>query len=428
MKAWKKILGTSLVLGCSLLLLSACGGGSDKKASGSADGKTKLTFWNGFTASDGEILQGIVNDFNKENDKGITIEMDVMTWANLNEKLPPAISSKTGPDFMLLNYGDFAQYVKNGAVQPLDDFWDYKGVDKSDFTKTALELGTIDEQQYYIPMQVQGMYTYWNKDLFKAAGLDENKPPKTWDELTEMAPKLTDASKNVSGFVFNKDGTAPLYNWILANGGKLVNDDYTKSEFASPKTLEVLKKIQTMIHTDKTGPESISGAEMDNLMNAGQLAIELNGPWLNNGLKKNEINYGVTTIPQLIAGKDEHAILDGVGFGIPASTDDSKKDAIYEFIKYWNTTEIGKKWSMENGFPPYLKSVSEDAEVKADPIVSELGKQITFAKPFLPGFDQLPSINNDIMNPLIEKLLAGDDPEKLMKDADKAINDMLANN
>lgn len=83
---------------------------------------------------------------------------------------------------------------------------------------------------------------------------------------------------------------------------------------------------------------------------------------------------------------------------------------------------------MENGFPPYLKSVSEDAEVKADPIVSELGKQIEFAKPFLPGFDQLPSINNDIMNPLIEKLLAGDDPEKLMKDADKAINDMLANN
>lgn len=426
MSAWKKILGTSLVLASSLLLLSACGGG-EKKAADSDGEKTKLTFWNGFTASDGEILQEIVNDFNKENDKGITIEMDVMTWANLNEKLPPAISSKTGPDFMLLNYGDFAQYVKNGAVQSLDDFWDFDGVDKSDFTKTAVELGIVDEKQYYIPMQVQGMYTYWNKDLFKAAGLDENNPPRTWDELTEMAPKLTDASKNVSGFVFNKDGTAPLYNWILANGGKLVNDDYTKSEFASPQTLEVLKKIQTMIHTDKTGPESISGAEMDNLMNAGQLAIELNGPWLNNGLKKNEINYGVTTIPQLVAGKNEHAILDGVGFGIPASTDDSKKDAIYEFIKYWNTTEIGKKWSIENGFPPYLKSVSEDAEVKADPIVSELGKQIEFAEPFLPGFDKLPSINNDIMNPLIEKLLAGDDPEKLMNDADKAINDMLAN-
>lgn len=53
-----------------------------------------------------------------------------------------------------------------------------------------------------------------------------------------------------------------------------------------------------MIHVDKTGPESISGAEMDNLMNAGQLAIEINGPWLNNGLKANEIDYNVTTLPQ----------------------------------------------------------------------------------------------------------------------------------
>ena len=83
-----------------------------------------LTFWNGFTASDGEILQEIVNEFNKTNDKNIKIEMDIMTWANLNEKLPTAISSKKAPDFIALNYPDFAQYVENGAVQPLDDFWD----------------------------------------------------------------------------------------------------------------------------------------------------------------------------------------------------------------------------------------------------------------------------------------------------------------
>ena len=56
-----------------------------------------------------------------------------------------------------------------------------------------------------------------------------------------------------------------------------------------------------MIHVDKAGPESISGAEMDNLMNAGQLSIIINGPWLNNGLKANEIDYGVTTLPQASA-------------------------------------------------------------------------------------------------------------------------------
>lgn len=417
----------SLIIGSTLLvssfILGACGNNSSEKSDGSSD--VTLTFWNGFTASDGEILQEIVNDFNKENDKNITIEMDIMTWANLNEKLPPAISSNTAPDFIALNYSDFAQYVANGAVQDVEDFWDYDGVDKSDFTETAVELGTVDEKQYFVPMQVQGMYTYWNKDLFEAAGLDPETPPTTWEEVTEMAPELTDSSKNVSGFVFNKDGTAPLYNWILANGGQVVNDDYTKSEFASEENLETLKTIQKMIYVDKTGPESISGAEMDNLMNAGQLAIELNGPWLNNGLKANEINYGVTTIPQSADSSESSAILDGVGYAIPSSTSEDKKQAVYEFLKYWNTTEVGKKWSVENGFPAYLHSVTEDEEVKENTIVSELSKQMEFAEPFLPGFDKLPTINNDIINPLIEKLLAGENPEKLMNDADAAINNLL---
>ena len=255
--------------------------------------------------------------------------------------------------------------------------------------------------------------------------MDETTPPTTWTELTEMAPQLTDSSKNVSGFVFNKDGTAPLYNWMKANGGKLVSDDYTKSEFASPENLETLTAIQKMIHVDKAGPESISGAEMDNLMNAGQLSIIINGPWLNNGLKANEIDYGVTTLPQASADGEKTAILDGVGYAIPASTDSDKKEAIYEFLKYWNTSEIGKKWSIENGFPAYLSSVAEDEEVKNDPIVSELSKQMEYAEPYLPGFTKIAAINNDIINPLIEKLLAGEDPEQLMNDADDQINDLL---
>ena len=422
-RKWKKVLISAVAVLSISLLVVGCGkkNSANKAKKGEA---VELTFWNGFTASDGEILKGIVDDFNKTNDKKITIKMDVMSWANFNEKLPTAITSKTAPDFVAMNYGDLANYVANGALQSVDDFWKYDGVDKDNFTKTSISLGAIDGKQWFIPMQVQGMYTFWNKDLFKAAGLDPETPPKTWEELAQIAPKLTNSSKNVSGFVFNKDGSAPLYNWILANGGSLVNADYTKSTFASPQTLEVLKTIQKLIHVEKTGPESIGGAEMDNLMNAGTLAIELNGPWLNNSLKANEINYGVTTLVQGNSGK-QTAILDGVGYAIPSSTDKSKKDAIYEFLKYWNSTEIGKKWSTLNGFPAYLNSVNEDADVKANPIVAELSKQMVYAKPFLPGFDKLSTINNDVINPLIEKLTAGENPEKLMNDADKAINDIL---
>lgn len=425
MNKFRKVFSALLI--CLLVVgLAACGG--EKSASeDTKDGKVTLSFWNGFTGSDGEILEEIVNEFNKTNDKGITIKMDIMAWANLAEKLPSAIATKTAPDFVLLGGPDFAQYVQNGAVQPLDDFFEVEGVDKSNFSPTSLDLGEIDGKQYYIPMQVQSLYMYWNKDLFTAAGLDPEAPPKTWDELAEMAPKLADASKNVSGFAVPKEGNAILYNWILNSGGTLADEAGEKLDFASNETLEVLKKVQKMIYEQKAGPESISGADVDNLMYAGQLAIEINGPWLNNGLKKNEVNYGVTTLP---VGNDgsKTAILDGVGFAVPSSTEESQKEAVYEFVKYWNTTEIGKKWSMDNGFPPFLKSVAEDTEVKADPIVSELSKQIEYAEPFMIASPKFSQLNADIVNPMIEKLLAGEDPEKLMNDADKAIKDLLSSN
>ncbi len=61
-----------------------------------------LTFWNGFTGTDGEVLVDIVNTYNETNDKNITIEMDIMPWDTFYEKLPPAIATGTAPDFVLI--------------------------------------------------------------------------------------------------------------------------------------------------------------------------------------------------------------------------------------------------------------------------------------------------------------------------------------
>lgn len=387
----------------------------------------ELSFWNGFTASDGEILQRIVNEFNESNEKGINISMEVMTWANFNEKLPPSIVANSAPDFVLMNYSDFSSYVSNGTMQPMDDFFEYEGVNKDDFVETSLELTQLDGTQYFIPMQIQGMYLYWNKDLFEAAGLDPDTPPKTWDELVEFGIQLTDESKNQFGFALPYDGYQPFSNWLLANGGSIANEDYTESTFASDGTLETLQEIQTLISENKGGPATISGAEADNLLNSGQLAMYINGPWLNNGLKANEINYGVTGVPQGTTDGEPQAILDGVGFGVPVSTPEDKKEAIYEFVKYWNTTEIGKTWSLENGFPPYLQSVAEDEEVLADPIVSELYKQIEYATPFMPTSTTLPAINGDVIRPLLENVMSGSDVQTEMDNADASIQMLLQN-
>ncbi|MCI1882175.1 MAG: ABC transporter substrate-binding protein [Sporolactobacillus sp.] len=399
--------------------LMACGGGSKTSSSSKT---TTLTFWNGFTSTDGDVLKEIVKDYNKTNKDHVKINMDIMAWDNFNQKLPTAITAKKAPDFVAMNFSDMASYVDHGAMQEVGDFYNQKGVNKNDFQEQARKLGVIKGKTYFIPMQVQGMYLYWNKDLFKKAGLNPNKPPKTWDELAEMAPKL--AENNVSGFIMPKDGSAILYNMILDNGGTILSKDQKKAEFSSSATKKVLDQLQKLIYKEKVGPKSISGAEADNLMLAGSLSIYINGPWLNAGLIKNQINYGITTLPQAKIG-EKKAILDGVGFGIPASTPNAKKKAIYSFLKYWNSKKVGKKWSLRNKCAPYLKSVANDKEIKADPLVNTMYKQIQYAKPLYAGNKNMSSITSDIINPTIEQVLAGSDTRSTMKDTNKKIQSRI---
>lgn len=450
MKKWKRVIAGLLAVGM-VLGTTACGGNSGNKVetSESSDESsdesgnennvesneesneessevTTLTFWNTFTASDGDVLRAIVDDFNATNES-VQIDMEIMQMGNFSEMLPPAISTGTAPDFVVLPFLMLADYVSNGTLKEMDNFWNYDGVDKSDFMEGAVTLGTIDGTQYFIPMSINTLYLYWNKDLFKNAGLDENTPPETWNELAEMATKMTDVEKNISGYAFpiQGNGNDILYNWMIQNGGRLLSEDYTKSEFASSQNLEILKAIQQMIVTDGVGPQAVAGSEADNLMNAGQLGLFINGPWLNNGLQANEINYGVATIPQ-VNPEEKRAILAGTGFAIPASTDESKVDAIYEFVSFWNSKEAGTKWSLETGFPPVLHTVANNPEVMNNPIVSQLIEQVGFAEPFLPGFSKRTVVNNDIINPMIEQLLQGEDPEELMNKAHDAINELLA--
>lgn len=409
-----------------MIIGSAFLGGCKKQANtvSTKNKQVTITFWNGFTSSDGEVLKGIVKDFNKTNNSNIKIKMDIMTWDNLNEKLPPAITSKTAPDMVAMNYSDLAQYAKNDAVQNLRDYWQYPGVSKGSYTDASIKLGQINGKQYFIPMQVQSMYMFYNKDVFSKANVSQDNVPKTWSELVKIAPKLKKAGSNVSGFTIGTDMTPILYNWMMANGGRLVNSSYTKSEINSAANLKTLTQIRNVIYKHKAGPSSVSGTELDNLMNSGQMGIEINGPWLNAGLKANQINYGVSTLP--VGNVKKTAILDGIGFAIPKGTNHEKKEAIYQFIKYWNTKKVATQWSEKNGYPPYLKSVIKSKSINTNPVLNTLTKQTAYAQPYLPGFDKLSEINRDIVNPMLEQLMVGANPKKLLVTANKQINQVLA--
>ena len=191
MKKWKKFAALGLA-GIMVFSLSACGGGSDtqeatpapapaadaadeapaEETDGGAAQEAKeyepvtLTFWNGFTSTDGEVLQKIVDDFNASNEWNITIEMDVMPWDTFNEKLPAAIAAGDAPDFVLCSSGYYVPYVEAGSFVDVSEFYDLPGVDKNDFDPNVVDLLYYDDLCVGIHMQMVSHYFYWDKDLY----------------------------------------------------------------------------------------------------------------------------------------------------------------------------------------------------------------------------------------------------------------------
>lgn len=99
------LLTVTMITGCTGIQTRTNGSTTEKSTDTTATGgqkSVKIQFWNGFTASDGDILREIFDRFNAQNDKGITVEMDIMPWDNLFEKLAPALATGTAPALLLL--------------------------------------------------------------------------------------------------------------------------------------------------------------------------------------------------------------------------------------------------------------------------------------------------------------------------------------
>ncbi|THF72878.1 ABC transporter substrate-binding protein [Cohnella fermenti] len=410
-------------------VLSACGGNdnsnSASSSSSAAGGKqVSISFWNTFTGSDADTLKEIVNDYNKANEGKYEVKMDIMPADQFGQKLPPSIATGTAPSLVALSSSGAAAYIQNGSIEPVDDFYSVDGVNRDDFEESAVKLGESNGSLYLLPMQVFGIEFFWNKDLFKAAGLDPDTPPATFEQLADYAVKLTDESKGQYGFAMPIKG-APQYSlmFIWGNGGDVVDLASRKSVLNSAENVETFKWLADLAVQKKVTPKGLNGVETDKLFLSGKAAMYITGPWLAAGLKENNINFGVSLPPKGSAA--QATIADGIGFAIPKGTSDEQKLAAYDFVKYWNSTEVGKKWSLAIGFPPYLKSVLADPDIQANETIKLMSNFGDAGRTFLPGFVTADRINSDVLFPLLEQIVSGLDPVQGVEKASSSIDDIL---
>ena len=364
-----------MALGLSALMVTSlvgCGGttnATENKKSDSSKG-TEITFWNSFTGADGDMLVKMVDKFNKENKDGIKVKMDISS--DFDSQLSTAFAAGEGPTMILsssayrFTYGDY--------LQDVSDVFDKTDLDKTDFIQSYLDYCSDDDKTYFVPFQVVGYYMYWNKDLFKQAGLDPETPPANWDEWAKDAAKITDSSKNIYGSGISYDYAYQIAHIMQRFGGLAVTDDNGKwkANFENNAGYEkFLNMYKDMIDKGDNPVE----ADTDSMVSAGQVGITVGGPWVTAGLDTAGVDYGIGLIPQGDAG-DMNSV-EVIGFGITTAASDAEKEAAYKFIEWWNTQDKdgsspALEWSLKNGFPAYTYSVQNNDEYKANKKLSAM--------------------------------------------------------
>ena len=364
-----------------------------------------LEFWNGFTGPDRPALEAIVKRFNATHDD-IQIKMSIMPWDVFYEKLLPSFAANKGPAIVGMASEQMPQYADRGVFAPIGDVYK-QGLNKNTLVKSAVAAGLWEGKYYAVPMNFTTLLLYWNKDMFRKAGLP-NRAPRNWTEWANWAKKLTidrnnDGKPEQYGYAIADHATIPMWPILIwGAGGDLVSKDKEESRLDDPATIRAVEFWSNLIIKNKISPIGLSGADADNLFLSKKAAMEVVGPWMTTGFKKAGINFGLAMVPK--GPKRQVTLGTSVVYAISARLSDDEKKAAYEWLKFWHSKQSQVTWAVGSGFPPTRTDISA-AQLKKNPYVSQFAKHAGKSQFYLVGVKNFTQVNTNVFEPAIQRIL-----------------------
>ena len=400
-------------------LLLACAAASWLIA-GSAMAQKVITLWHPYNQETDLIHVGI-RTFN-ESQKEYRIDARLVPYTQLTAEMIKAVATGTPPDLVTLNDPVVASFASQDQLVDITDrIRNSKVIDLSVYYKGPQTSGVWKGRRYSIAREVNAIALYYNADLFRAKGLDPDKPPQTWGEVRAAAEKLTDPSKRVFGIGFcahaSEQSTFQFLPWLWQAGGSIDKLD-------SPDSVAALQYWTDLVQKGYASKDVITQQQNDviNSFMAGNYAMAVGGPWELPRIQKDaKFDWRVTTLP-VKEGKNIHASsLGGFHFAIPKGA--KEVDGAFKAIEFMSRPAF-----FQDGWKSGLMAPRSDSEVK-DPLWPQayavFREQVKYAIQRGPHPDW-PEISKPIQTAIQESLTGSKPPAQAMKEAAAKVNPILA--
>ena len=320
-----------------------------------AQGTSEISFY--FPVAVGgpitKLIDTLAADFEKENP---TIKVKPIYAGTYQETIVKALTAhKSGnpPTLSVLLSTDMFTLIDEGAIVPFDGFAQTED-DKqwiASFFPAFMQNSQTAGKTWGAPFQRSTIVLYWNKDLFKQAGLDPDTAPANWDEQLSYAQKLTKAGGAQWGLQVPSTG---FPYWLFQGfstqaGALLMNPEGNRTFFDKPEVIEALTYWVDLSRKYKVHPPGIVewGTTPKDFFEQKIAMMWTTTGNLTNVRSNAKFPFGVAMLP---AGKRRGSPTGGGNFYISSKAPRAQQEAAYKFIRWATTPERAAQWCVDTGY------------------------------------------------------------------------------
>ena len=305
----------------------------------------------------------------------VTIKLVNNPWEDYWTKLPLALNGESGPAIFNVHnsyHENLINYMAPLEI-PLEDL-------QADFT--GVDAHVIDGEVYYIDYGMMTGTVYYNKEMWANAGLTEADIPETWDEMREVAKKLTikDGDRLIqAGLNFNDEYTNYLLGLNYQLGENLFEEDGRTPNVTSDAMKQTMQMLLDLYEVDGVGSKDFGEKGADSF-GQGQSAMVIQWGHYYNTLKTTwtDIDFGVFEIPTFDGEPYAYNRYNGEStFGVNKKAPADQQAVAQDFIKYFLANdEIQIAFNLSMSTFPAKKSLADNEKILENPSLAVLAEHI----------------------------------------------------
>ncbi|KQV65381.1 ABC transporter substrate-binding protein [Rhizobium sp. Root1220] len=349
---------------------------------------------------------------------GWKVTPEVVGWEQCQDKATTLAAAGTPVGMAYVGSRTLKEFAQNELIVPVP----MTDEEKKSYYPNIVDTVTFNDTQWGVPVAFSTKALYWNKDLFKQAGLDPESPPKTWAEEIADAKAIKEKT-GIAGYGLPAktfDNTMHQFmHWVYTNNGKVIDGE--KITIDSPEVLAALQAYKDITPYSVEGATAYEQNEIRAIFLDGKVGMIQAGSGAAARLKDTKINWGVAPLPLGPSAKGEGTLLITDSLAVFKGTGVEEKAT--EFAKFITSPGPQGEYELQGGagLTPLRPSPKVDEFVKADPSWKPFIDGIAFGGPE-PLFTDYKGFQNSIIE-MVQSVVTGKaEPADALKKASGEID------